>query len=113
GIGCVAGVGEMRPARPVIMLTAKGEIADRVEGLDRGATNYVTKPFAFEELAARIRARLREGGSAADTSLEAAGITRALLSREATREGETTRLPEREAELLAYLMRHEGRLCTR
>src|ERR1700750_2785305 len=50
-----------RPLLPVILLTAKTEIADRVEGLDSGATDYVTKPFAFEELLARIRARLRGG----------------------------------------------------
>jgi DNA-binding response OmpR family regulator len=101
-----------RPALPVIMLTAKSEIANRVEGLDSGATDYVTKPFAFEELLARIRARLRdEGGS--DAVLEAAGIRLDLLSREARRAGTTTRLPEREAELLAHLMRHAGRVCSR
>ncbi|HVW45533.1 MAG TPA: response regulator transcription factor [Solirubrobacterales bacterium] len=113
GIEVLRRVRRSRPLLPVIMLTAKAEIADRVEGLDRGATDYVTKPFAFEELLARIRARLREGGATAETVLEAAGIRLDLLTREARREGEATRLPEREADLLAYLMRHAGRVCTR
>ena len=96
------------------MLTAKAEVADRVEGLDRGATDYLTKPFAFDELLARIRARLRESGDGSETSLEAAGIRLDLLTREATRgDGIAVRLPEREAELLAHLMRHAGRVCTR
>jgi DNA-binding response OmpR family regulator len=102
-----------RPLLPVIMLTAKAEVADRVEGLDSGATDYVTKPFAFEELLARIRARLREGGAGSETTLEAAGIRLDLLGREARRGDVTTRLPEREADLLAYLMRNEGRVVRR
>ena len=68
----------------MILLTAKAEVADRVEGLDRGATDYVTKPFAFDELLARIRARLRESGDGSETTLEAAGIRLDLLTREAT-----------------------------
>jgi DNA-binding response OmpR family regulator len=95
------------------MLTAKAEVADRVEGLDGGATDYVTKPFAFEELLARIRARLREGGAAGETVIEAAGIRLDLISREARREKVTTRLPDREADLLAYLMRNESRVVSR
>jgi DNA-binding response OmpR family regulator len=113
GLEVLARVRRVRPALPVIMLTAKAEVADRVEGLDSGATDYVTKPFAFEELLARIRARLRDDGTGSETTLEAAGVSLDLLSREAARAGVTTRLPEREAELLAYLMRHEGRVCSR
>jgi DNA-binding response OmpR family regulator len=111
GIDVLAAIRRTKPALPVILLTAKAEVADRVEGLDRGATDYLTKPFAFEELLARIRARLRESGEATDTALEAGGIRLDLLTREATRDGHAVRLPDRESELLAYLMRHAGRVC--
>jgi DNA-binding response OmpR family regulator len=111
GLEVLARVRRSRPALPVIMLTAKGEVADRVEGLDGGATDYVTKPFAFEELLARIRAQLRAGGS--ETAVEAAGIRLDLVTREAHRAGVTTELPGREADLLAYLMRNEGHVCSR
>ncbi len=111
GIEVLARVRRVRPALPVIMLTARGEIADRIEGLDSGATDYVTKPFAFDELLARVRAQLRAAGS--ETSLEAAGIRLDLITRTAQRDGEAIELPRREADLLAYLMRNEGRVCTR
>ena len=111
GLEVVARVRQGRPALPVIMLTAKGEIADRVDGLESGATDYVTKPFAFEELLARIRAHLRVAGS--ETALEAAGIRLDLVTRTAQRDGVATELPKREADLLAYLMRNVGRVCTR
>jgi DNA-binding response OmpR family regulator len=114
GLEVLAAVRDSRPSLPVIMLTAKGEVADRVEGLDLGATDYVTKPFAFEELSARIRARLRNSADGAETMLSAAGIELDLVTRRATRGGgETVRLPEREAHLLAHLMRHADRVCTR
>jgi DNA-binding response OmpR family regulator len=112
GLEVLAVVRGARPLVPVIMLTARGEVEHRIEGLDGGATDYVTKPFAFAELLARIRARLREG-TASERLLEAAGIRLDLIGREARREGVATRLPEREADLLAYLMRNEGQVCTR
>ena len=111
GIEVLARVRRLRPALPVIMLTARGEVADRIEGLDSGATDYVTKPFAFDELLARVRVQLRAAGS--ETSLEAAGIRLDLITRTAQRDGEATELPRREADLLAYLMRNEVRVCTR
>lgn len=111
GIEVLERVRQIRPALPVIMLTARDEVADRIEGLDGGATDYVTKPFAFDELLARVRAQLRSAAS--ETSLEAAGIRLDLITRTAQREGITTELPRREADLLAYLMRNEGHVCTR
>jgi DNA-binding response OmpR family regulator len=111
GIEVLARVRRIRPALPVIMLTARGEVADRIEGLDSGATDYVTKPFAFDELLARVRAQLRSAAS--ETSLEAAGIRLDLITRTAQRDGTSTELPRREADLLAYLMRNEGHVCTR
>ena len=113
GIEVLRSIRQVKPALPVIMLTAKGEVADRVEGLDLGATDYMTKPFAFEELLARIRARLRQADDGSETILEAGGIRLDLLTREATRDGRSIRLPDREAELLAYLMRQAGRVCPR
>lgn len=113
GIEVLATIRRTKPSLPVILLTAKSEIADRVEGLDLGATDYMTKPFAFDELLARIRARLREADDVSQTVLEAAGIRLNLLTREAKRGDHTVRLPDREAELLAYLMRNAERVCTR
>jgi DNA-binding response OmpR family regulator len=113
GIEVLKSIRRARPMLPVILLTAKTEIADRVEGLDLGATDYVTKPFSFEELLARIRAHLRHGGDGAGTSLAAAGIELDLVSREATRGDRKVRLPEREAALLGHLMRNANRVCTR
>jgi DNA-binding response OmpR family regulator len=113
GIEVLATIRRSKPALPVILLTAKTDVADRVEGLDLGATDYVTKPFAFDELLARIRARLRESDDASETALDAGGIRLDLLTREATRGDHVVRLPDRESELLAYLMRHAGQVCTR
>ena len=113
GIEVLGAIRRSKPALPVIVLTARGEIGDRVEGLDRGATDYMSKPFSFEELAARVRAHLRQpDGEAAATTLEAGGLRLDLLARRAERDGLSVRLPEREAELLAYLMRHAGHVCT-
>jgi two-component system, OmpR family, response regulator len=112
GIEVLAAVRRAKPALPVIMLTARGEIAERVEGLDGGATDYMTKPFSFEELTARVRAHLRQPDGGAATTLEAGGLRLDLLSRRVQRDGLSVRLPEREAGLLAYLMRHAGRVCT-
>ena len=113
GIEVLKSIRRARPMLPVILLTARTEIADRVEGLDLGATDYVTKPFSFEELLARIRPHLRHGGDGGETNLTAAGIELDLLSREATRGDRKVRLPEREAALLGHLMRHANRVCTR
>ncbi|HWA54725.1 MAG TPA: response regulator transcription factor [Solirubrobacterales bacterium] len=112
GLEVLAAIRRSKPALPVIMLTAKAEVSDRVKGLDGGATDYVTKPFAFAELAARVRAQLRQAGGEAATTLEAGGITLDLVERRAERDGLAVDLPKREAELLAYLMRHAGRVCT-
>ena len=113
GIEVLGAIRREKPTLPVIMLTARGEVADRVEGLDAGATDYLAKPFVFEELLARVRAQLRQAGAAeAQTTLEAAGIHLDLIAREAERDGERVRLPEREAELLAYLIRRAGEVCS-
>jgi two-component system, OmpR family, response regulator len=112
GLDILAAIRRERPALPVILLTARGEVADRVEGLDLGATDYLTKPFAFDELLARVRAHLRQAGAEATTKLEAGGVSLDLLTRRVERDGRAERLPQREADLLAFLMRHAGRVCS-
>ncbi len=113
GMEVLTAIRGAKPALPVILLTAREQVADRVEGLDYGATDYVTKPFSFEELAARVRTHLRQpDANKAVTTLEAGGIRLDLLARRAERDGLSVRLPERESELLAHLMRHAGQVCT-
>lgn len=99
---------------PVLMLTALGGIADRVDGLDAGADDYLVKPFALEELAARLNAIARRTSTAeAPTRLEAGDIVLDLLRREVSRAGRAIHLQPRELGLLEQLMRHAGRVVTR
>jgi len=112
GMEVLATIRRVEPTLPVIMLTARDAVEDRIAGLDSGATDYVTKPFSFEELAARVRAHLRRPTTGAQTELEAAGIRLDLLGRVAERDGHRVRLSEREAALLAHLMRHAGHVCS-
>ncbi|MGK2956374.1 MAG: response regulator transcription factor [Solirubrobacterales bacterium] len=98
---------------PVILLTAKADIPDRVAGLDGGASDYVTKPFAFEELAARVRAHLRQPGQQTATTLKSGGLELNLLKRTVTRNGKVIDLSAREFDLLSFLMRHPGQVLSR
>lgn len=102
-----------KPQLPVVLLTARGEVRDRVVGLDRGATDYLTKPFSFEELAARVRAHLRRPGQAQSARLEAGGIHVDLLTRDVERDGVPVRLSAKEFELLVYLARHPDQVLSR
>ncbi len=104
---------ESKPMLPVIVLTARGEIEDRVTGLDAGAVDYLTKPFSLSELAARIRAQLRAASQAPSTALSAGDIDVNLITREVRRDGELVRLSTTEFELLVYLLRNRGRVLTR
>ena len=99
---------------PVLMLTALGRIEDRVEGLEGGADDYLVKPFAFSELAARVHALGRRAApTAVATKLAAGGIEMDLLSREVRRGGRQVILQPREFRLLEELMRHAGEFVTR
>jgi len=98
---------------PVIVLTARDDVSDKVGGLERGADDYVTKPFRFEELLARVRARLRQEGTSEVTVLRAGGIELDLRSRSAGTGGETIELTSREFVMLETLMRHAGQVLTR
>jgi two-component system OmpR family response regulator len=99
---------------PVLMLTALGRIEDRVDGLQAGADDYLVKPFAFSELAARVQALgRRRAPEAVATRLQAAGIDMDLLRREVRREGRLVPLQPREFRLLEELLRHAGGVVTR
>ncbi|WP_242185424.1 response regulator transcription factor [Sphingomonas sp. CARO-RG-8B-R24-01] len=99
---------------PVLVLTAKGGIADRVEGLDAGADDYLVKPFALAELAARLNALARRApGDAVPTRLEVGDIVIDLLRRDVTRAGRVVHLQPREFALLEQLMRHVDTVVTR
>ena len=99
---------------PVLLLTALGEVDDRVRGLDAGADDYLAKPFAFQELLARIRALGRRKVQAREpTQLEVDGLTLDLRRRRAERHGRTIELSPKEFSLLEFLMRNEGRVVTR
>lgn len=113
GLEVLRGVRRAKPALPVIMLTARSETADKVAGLDAGATDYVTKPFSVEELLARVRAHLRTPEQAEATRLEAGGIALDRLTRAVTREGSQVALSAKEFELLAYFLRHPGKVLSR
>ncbi len=113
GMQVLASIKDAKPGVPVIALTARGEIDDRIAGLDAGLVDYLTKPFSLRELAARIRAQLRASSEAGTTTLSAAGIELDLLSRQVRRGGELVRLSSTEFELLHYLMRNGGRVLSR
>jgi two-component system OmpR family response regulator len=101
-------------AAPVLLLTALGKIEDRVEGLDAGADDYLVKPFAFSELAARVNALSRRPPPQTTvTRLFAVGIEMNLLSREVRRDGKIIPLQPREFQLLEELLRHAGEFVTR
>ncbi len=100
---------------PVIMLTARDEVADRVAGLELGADDYIPKPFSPRELTARIKAVLRRagGGVAADDVTTLGPVTLARGSREVRVDGSEVELTQREFDLLEYLLRHAGQVVSR
>jgi two-component system, OmpR family, copper resistance phosphate regulon response regulator CusR len=100
-------------ATPVLLLTARDTLEDRVAGLNSGADDYLVKPFAFEELLARIRALLRRGRTADTLRLSLGDLDVDLITRKVTRAGRTIDLTTREFELLEYLLRHQGQVVLR
>lgn len=113
GIEVLKALRVSKPDLRVIMLTARTEIDDRVEGLDAGAVDYMTKPFSFDELAARVRAHLRMPSQTQSTRLEALGIELDLLTRRVTRDGIEISLSSKEFDLLAYFLRHPANVLSR
>ena len=103
---------EKRPNVPVIVLTAKDAVDDRVRNLNAGADDYVTKPFSFAELAARVQARLRARDQANSTSLSVAGVELDLPSRSVRLDDREVELTAREFALLETFMRHKGQVLS-
>jgi two-component system, OmpR family, response regulator len=113
GLAVLASVRRAKPETPVIVLTARGEIEDRVAGLDAGAVDYLVKPFSLAELRARVRAQLRVVAQTAPTTLRGADIEIDLLTRQVRRADAVLQLSSTEFELLVYLVRHCGQVVSR
>ena len=98
---------------PIIMLTARDSVQDKVKGLDAGANDYLPKPFAFEELLARIRAILRVKNTISSTILKAGPLTLDMVTHKVIRDAREIELSSKEYALLEYLMRNQGAVVTR
>jgi two-component system, OmpR family, response regulator len=114
GLAIVKTVRETGHKAPILFLTARGGIDDRVEGLEAGGDDYLTKPFAFSELVARLNALARRPPlSQHQTSLRVGDLNMDLIARRVSRAGKTIELQPREFRLLEYMMRNAGRVVTR
>lgn len=119
GLPDVDGLSVLRELRrrgermPVLILTARDDLSDKIEGLDAGGDDYVTKPFKLEELLARVRVRLRDGGESEQMVLESGEITLDLRTRRAVLGGRLVDLTAREFTMLETLMRHSGQVLSR
>jgi DNA-binding response OmpR family regulator len=112
GIGVLKKIRATRPDLPVMLVSARDQVSDKVRGLDAGADDYLTKPFAFEELLARLRALLRPRVRP-DSTLSYADLSLDLRTHKASRGGTTIELSNREYALLEYFMRNEDQVITR
>jgi two-component system OmpR family response regulator len=113
GMDILASVRRAKPRLPVIVLTARAEVEDRIAGLDAGAVDYLVKPFSLAELVARVRAQLRVVAQASTTTLRAEDIEVNLLERKVRRGGRPVLLSTTEFELLVYLLRHHRQVLSR
>jgi heavy metal response regulator len=113
GLSVLRQLREKKMSVPVMFLTARGEVSERIEGLDLGADDYLAKPFAMDELIARLRALLRRVTGEKLSFYKVGDLTMNLVSREITRSARKVELTTREFNLLEYLMRTPGQVFTR
>jgi DNA-binding response OmpR family regulator len=113
GLGVLRRLRQKDRGTPVLFLTARDAVADRVRGLDGGADDYLCKPFAFDELLARVRALLRRGEGRAATTLAAGDVEADLATQKVTRAGHPIDLTAKEYALLVYFLRHPGQVLSR
>src|SRR5574341_612578 len=113
GLEVLKGIRRARIQTPVLILTAQSQVDQRVKGLDAGADDYLTKPFAIDELLARVRALLRRGAGDPTGLLQVDDLVLNPATREVTRAGQRIELTSKEYALLEYLMRNTGRVLTR
>ena len=113
GLSIVRQMRERQIHTPVLLLSARGAVGERVEGLDSGADDYLAKPFALEELIARVRALTRRQPEQRSPILQVADLTLNMMTREVRRGGRVIDLAQREYLLLEFLMRSAGRICGR
>ncbi len=114
GLSLIGDMRKQKVATPVIILSARGSVDDRVRGLQTGGDDYLTKPFAFSELLARVQALIRRAGGISDpTRLVVGDLSVNLLTREVTRGGKALELQPAEFSLLEYLMRNAGRVVSK
>jgi len=113
GFDVAAALRQRRISTPILMLTVKDRVEDKVRGLDAGADDYLVKPFAFAELLARLRALLRRRDGQAAADLRLADLAMDPVSHRVQRAGKPVELTQREYALLEFLMRNRGRVCTR
>jgi DNA-binding response OmpR family regulator len=109
GLSIVKAMRDQKIHTPVLLLTALGSVKDRTDGLDTGADDYLVKPFALEELLARVRALLRRPKEQQSTLLTAGDLTLNTITFEVTRAGQPLQLTSKEFALLEYLLRNQGR----
>ena len=114
GLSLVENIRREKLKTPIIILSAKGEVDDRVKGLQAGADDYLTKPFAFSELLARLQALIRRSSDVAEpTKLAVGDISMNLINREVVRAGQKVELQPLEFSLLEYLLRNAGRVVSK
>jgi heavy metal response regulator len=113
GVSILRDMRRRKLTTPVLMLTARDTIADKVAGLDQGADDYLTKPFAFEELLARLRALLRRGAPSLSSELTFADLQLDLVTHQVTRAGKRVDLTAKEFALLEFFLRQPGRVLSR